>query len=264
MGISTSTTTSTFTTPNLEKMKSFGIEIKAKDETSVNYDKCTFDDLGRIKSYRDGDTYITYTYEYNNERIKKVFQVPDMCQINVMVEIKVGEHFIKIFGTDEIDIEKLVQISNTFSRYYNEQILEYIDKYFTGIIIGDMTAPSDLRYQGRVGHSYEAYSNTNPPTFHVFTDGTNFEPNIILHEMGHFVMSALYAEGKWDASKVQELCDKYESWLAKNETSSYKVETHNPSEFFADASSNFFLEPEKMQYEAPELYDFLNGIYGGK
>ena len=263
MGISTSSNNATYVSPKLNRIKAIEVELSTKNSQFKDEPSYETDDLGRITHYIDGDIDITYTYEYDNSDIKKAFQVPDMCEVNVMAEIVVKGHTIKIYGTDEIDIEKLIELSNTFSNY-NEQVFEYIDKYFTGIIIGSLTQCSDLRYQSNNSRSYEAYSYGIPGHFHVYTDAVRFGPDIQLHEMGHFVMSAMDMENKWDQQKVGQLCDKYESWLCQNETSSYKRETHNPSEFFADASSNYFLETEKMKKEAPDLYEYLDSIYGGK
>lgn len=262
MGVRTSPNSSTFSTPKLENFKYKDFDLKLKKEVYMGESEYQTDEMGRITSYKIDNISITYTYEIDNTEIKKWYEWQDDCIVNMVAEVKIGNHVIKVYGTDEIDVSKLVELANTYSMY-NDKIWDLLDKYFSGIIIGPMENSTTSRYRGR-SHAYEGNSYDN--TFHIYTDGTTFNPNIQIHEMAHVIMSALDSEDVWRSNVAPELdkfYDKYKDFIAHNETSSYTLGTPNTSEFFADASSYYFLEPDELKEKAPDLYMFLDMIYGG-
>lgn len=88
--------------------------------------------------------------------------------------------------------------------------------------------------------------------------------NTLSHETTHIIQTIVDI----DEIKLNNLYKEYKDILPVLYESCYNVnlnydETLNINEFFADAVTNYYLNPIELERYIPELYDFINDILGG-
>ena len=242
-----------------------------------------FDSEGRIIKFAKDDVSLEYSYEptqadYNALAKEQEFRETPNLKINYVARAKIKGIEIPYYSVGEQgDTDTFAYTIGSSLAYtnYSSRILSLIDQNFEGVII----APWNM---SEMKHSHEGigayYINQ-----HIFVpyDGCDYLNNdyrtiIPIHEMGHFLSRLHYSTYQdpqnrtgWFREDVETLLKKYKSVLPTLPASGYTPATGyttspNDEEFFADASANYFLNPSELQRYAPELYEFMERMYGEK
>ena len=237
-------------------------------------DTYTFDKQKRIITVDKENYHIYYNYDvsdYEKTQISNMFGISSNEIVNFIATVDVkGEEF-KYYSVGNSDISNDVNFPINFSEQYQnfpQEILSNLSSSMFGVII----ANKELSSNNPLGGSYGAYAMASNPNGekYIFIPNTKdansdyYKYNTPLHETAHIIQKTIDI----DEIKLDSLYKEYKDILPVLDESCYNVnlnydETPNINEFFADAVTNYYLNPTELERYIPELYDFINDIFGG-
>ena len=242
--------------------------------TLKNGDVYIFDKQKRIVSVDKENYHIYYNYDvndYEKSQITNMFGISSNETVNFVATVDVKGEKFKYYSVGNSDISNDVNFPINFSEQYqnfSQEILSRLSSSMFGIIIGD----KDLSPYNPLGGSYGAYatgSNSDGEKYIFIPNDADanrdyYKYNTPLHETAHIIQTIIDI----DEIKLNNLYKEYKDILPVLDESCYNVnlnydETPNINEFFADAVTNYYLNPIELERYIPELYDFINDIFGG-
>lgn len=234
-----------------------------------------FDSEGRIIYYSDGENTTVYNYNPTEEEKKELYDLYGMdptAQVNFIATTTIRGHKIKYYSAGEQDDNSAAIAPTYYSKYYSQypdELLSYLDKNFFGFVICPWELSSNPEISGRAGaYALNMYGRRFifiPSTAEF--NGAYYSINTPLHEMAHILQDLATEDNSFDTEKLESFYDEYKEempdmpWSCYSGKSGYD-ETPNINEFFADASVNYFQDPESLKRYMPELYEFMEDFYG--
>ena len=173
---------------------------------------------------------------------------------------------------------------------YSDETLSDIEKNLAGIILSPWrynpywdkgTTDGGMAYtSGDKEKGYYIYLPTDYQTYdyekkeyiyedaelnEYYEEGYSYSNGIAYHEMGHVIKSINEDKKIFDSKRNYELYEKYGEKLSQLSSSRYSSKfaefAPNSDEFFADACTNYYMKPDELKSNIPELYEYLNNMY---
>ena len=235
--------------------------------TLKNGDMYIFDSEERIIGIKTEDYNIYYDYnvsESEKERVRQLLDLNDNVDVNFVATTEMKGEALNYYSVGDADISNDVNFPINFSKQYQnfpKDVLAEISSSMFGIILGNReTSPYNP-----LGGSYGAYatSGNSDGEKYIFVPNSEdansdyYKYNTPLHEMSHIIQSSL----EIDEVKLENLYEEYREILPTLEESCYD-ELPDSDEFFADAVTNYYLNAIELERYLPEVYNFIDEIFG--
>ena len=234
-----------------------------------------FDSEGRIIYYSDGETTTVYNYNPTEEEKKELYDLYGMdpsTPVNFIATTTIRGHEIKYYSAGEQADNSAavapIHYSKQYSKY-SDETLSKLDENFFGIIICPWENASNPECENKAGAYAQIYYDDS---FIYIPSNVNFNSayysiNTPTHEMAHILQDIAIENNTFDTEGLETLFNEYKDEMSDMPWSSYTdstgfTESPNSVEFFADASTNYFQDPETLQRYMPELYEFMEDFYG--
>ena len=253
---------------NVEVRDDIGkVYFTMNDGSEYNFDKYS----GKIVYYKNNDIEIHYAYGSDigatqKEYIYNTYGLDLSVPINFIAYANINGKVIPYYSIGENNRTDFASTPVDFSKHFSNfpsDVLESITQVFRGIFLGDEV------YSTWPEGDYGAFvSGTENNRYMFIPDNfkdtpTGHQNHVPYHEITHILYSSDYPI---DYDKLEELFEKYNTNLQalKDRNLGYTNSGPYPNdnEFLADATASYYLYAEDLKNEIPELYNFLDSIFG--
>lgn len=257
----------------IESIKNIGANSENILITLNSGDTYLFDSEQRIIGIHTSEYDIHYDYEVSDAMKQNIYErygLDMSVPLDYMASVDIRGHRMWYYSTGAHEEGSTIITPINFTEQYKkfpDAILEAMCSSMDGILIGPRENSPFNPLDGKYG-AYVA-ENQLGQTFMFVPDSVDFESDYYitktpLHEGAHIVEKSI----ELDQRQLQQLFSNYKEILPQLSQSCYSVSadyqvTPNSKEFFADAVTNYFLNPTELERYLPEVYAFVDAIFNG-